>query len=375
LRIAAAISDLDEVMAQSKKKISDAAWYDRTLGELRRAVDEARAKLAEDQKLANNPARTRACWAAFAAHQREAESVMEECRALIEGMLSRKPEAALDNGLCRLADGLLLELERANAFGWSRFTILGRGEMYLDMAQVIRIRFPLANIWDLPVAVHEFGHFVGTRDAPPNYPALLKDEGIALGTPDWRHRHEYFADAFAACACGPAFAAACVALRFNPFADDRPGARNTHPSDVERAVVLFRVLRMLSKTKNPASIGFLDMLEKTWTESIKVSGPPLLAEDATEALIDRGSDLFDLIERELPHAIYAGWNNAMWLSSRMANGTSSGSSQDISIVDVLNAAWHRRMTSPEKSWEGIAASARKIGELVMERSAQKEMRT
>ena len=91
--------------------------------------------------------------------------LFEESLALVEGALVRG--AKLDNGLCQIADALLDELRTKADVAWGRFTILAEGEFFGEMAQIIRLRFPEVSIWNLPIAAHEFGHFVGPELKQP----------------------------------------------------------------------------------------------------------------------------------------------------------------------------------------------------------------
>ena len=67
-------------------------------------------------------------------------------------------------------DGLLYELKSRCGVSWDRFTILAEGELYHELAGVIRLRFPALDVWHLPVAAQLLGHMAA--------PALENDAGV-----------------------------------------------------------------------------------------------------------------------------------------------------------------------------------------------------
>src|SRR5262249_51406054 len=101
-------------------------------------------------------------WKQFQEIQDRCQYLFRECLAFMQGALIRV--TALDNGLCQIADSLIKVLNhRAGNLGWDRLTVLADAEFYRDMADIIRLRFPGMNIWNLPVVAHEFGHYAGPQ--------------------------------------------------------------------------------------------------------------------------------------------------------------------------------------------------------------------
>src|SRR6266508_3431553 len=159
------------------------------------------------------------CWDAFAIEQKACRDLFRECLVVVQGALLRS--AALDNGLCPIADALLRGLGQRSAVGWDRFTILGEEALIVPLADIIRLRFPDLTVWSLPVAAHEFGHFVERdltvvdKDNVARAPVqeILSNEGAR----EDRHRNwlrEHFADLYATWTVGPAYAWACIHLGF-----------------------------------------------------------------------------------------------------------------------------------------------------------------
>src|ERR1700722_15724712 len=100
-------------------------------------------------------------WGEFDINRRKSEDLVAKCLALTEGAIARSKE--IDGGMCDIADVLLDELERSADLGWKRFTLPAVGESFSNLEQIIRIRFPSRDIWSLPVAAHEFGHFAARK--------------------------------------------------------------------------------------------------------------------------------------------------------------------------------------------------------------------
>jgi hypothetical protein len=101
------------------------------------------------------------CWKDFREKRKLCVSLAREYLAFTQGAFAR--QAGLDGGLLRLADALLAELSLRVKIGWNPLTVLAESEWYGEEAQIIRLRFPEASIWNLPIVVHEFGHFAGPR--------------------------------------------------------------------------------------------------------------------------------------------------------------------------------------------------------------------
>ena len=89
--------------------------------------------------------------------QGDASNLLGECLAFLEGGLVRA--AGLDGGVCALADKMFEALNDQTDLGWQRFTLVAAGEFYSTLSGIVRLRFTDTDIWSLPVAVHEFGHF------------------------------------------------------------------------------------------------------------------------------------------------------------------------------------------------------------------------
>ncbi len=170
-------------------------------------------------------------WSSFRDQRRECDALFRECLAFALGAAtcgSGLDDLGVGLGLCRLADALLEEINAETPVTWRGFTILAEGEFFNDLASIIRVRFPEVCLWNLPVAAHEFGHFVGmtlaVRGAGDRRRQPLIDyvdsQTAAIPPPrrsQWRSfLHEHFADLFASYVLGPSFACTCIVLPSTP---------------------------------------------------------------------------------------------------------------------------------------------------------------
>lgn len=326
---------LDRVRLRFEKRILD---QDKALDYARQCVLDPTFDLAE-------------CWDLFRSAQRTCQPLMEESLAVLEGALARS--ARLDDGICNVADRLIAEIGKLAENDWNRFTIPSEGELYTNIADVIRVRFPSAGIWDLPVVAHEYGHFVSKRLSEEDPTGAIRhpfqDYLVAKNAaPDsriWHHLNEFFADAFAAYAVGPAYALTALLLRFD--ASDEDG--DTHPSPAKRAYLILKTLKWMDQRSLLAPFsGLIDILTKLW--------PPPPDSNTCFTIDDYLDDWLDpMLEKNLPFARYRTEALPHSLASKLRQQAKAEDGH--SLRDVLNAAWLARIDTPEskKTIEQTAA--------------------
>ena len=164
--------------------------------------------------------------------------------------------AGIDAGACALAEAWLDELSARAGHRGVGVVIPAEHEFLHATTQVIRLRFPDDGFWGLPVAVHEYGHFVAEmlvrRTSARNLPywafpvADLLREAAEEFPALWSIGHELFADVFAVFVAGPAYVNTCLRLRFDAMrAHD---VSDTHPSAARRAQVQLRTLERMHQS-------------------------------------------------------------------------------------------------------------------------------
>jgi hypothetical protein len=316
------------------------------------------------------------CWAALRQVQDAALPLFREGLRFIQGAMART--SGLDEGLCRVADALLHDLSARAVLHWDGFTVLDEGEFFGELAKIIRLRFPDVSIWDLPVAVHEFGHFVAQElraqrgDGTYRYPvqALLARE--APGSPAWWALQEHFADAFATFAAGPAYAAACILLRFDPMRSwEPPGPGSRHPAPGWRVATILHVLREMDRAEGGLlrPYGpFVERLARAWESSVASTrdgnpAPPPARPAAAGPAADV-EQLYEILRAGLPNARYDGWQRAASLAADLASEADLGglgrAARSSRIADVLNAAWLWRLEGPRQPGEVIRVGGRAL---------------
>ena len=160
LRISTLIDQLDS--AKKTLEAGDAWLQKRTGNDLNSEIEDLRSKLLNDQHLAQESDTGPSLWATLDTREASASVLFRECLAYYQGVKTRN--GAQTGVLFRMADELLDSIcSNISGLNWNRFTILADGESFVDLTQIIRLRFPMRDIWNLPVAAHEFGHFLAQR--------------------------------------------------------------------------------------------------------------------------------------------------------------------------------------------------------------------
>ena len=281
--------------------------------------------------------------------QGDCDVLFRESLALLSGCLARG--AGFDNSLCDIADAMLGELCRRAGVRWDRFTIPGGGEEFSRTSDVIRLRFPDVSLWNLPVAVHEFGHFLAKeQEEKVNDGSFVDDLRVRLavakskGQDQWRFVHEYFADVFATCAMGPAYACSVILLRFNAAQAWSRGAE--HPADGERVELILRMLKHLNEQTPAKPYSWIHQeLSGAWQQALTLANQPLTGDDKVMAALDAvWGTLEVLFSNDLKKVEYPGWSLSRRLGAAMGAGNQPPSDAGrAGIADILNAAWMARL--------------------------------
>ena len=325
-------------------------------------------------------------WSELVTLQAGAKPLEEETLSFLGSVLirqdglDREPHSLTGNGdgpsLCALADRLLAEYEERTGLAWNSRTILGPGALVDLDTEIIRIRFPDWSLWSLPIVAHEFAHVVARvtphfRDLQRNYPyTLTTDEAVAARLS--AQLEELFADIFATYSCGPAFAAAMIALHFDPVTA-HAGRRN-HPTHRQRVDVICQTLAAMEAASEggPGDASFAGVgqrLSQLWRESLDRAGtppepdePPLLRPDEV------GPKLFEAVAASYRlGATYerAAWERALELAGELRYGGFSLAAvrqryPEARLHDILNVLWCARLV-PQYSVHDLEEVALSLG--------------
>jgi hypothetical protein len=313
-------------------------------------------------------------WREYTRLDAELRPVHQECLAFIEGILVRGQR--LDRGICEVADGLLYELKRRCGISWDRFTILAEGELFGELADVIRLRFPALDVWELPVAAHELGHLaaptLATDSGDTPFMTLLQTQRAPIDVPPGAsyddYLHEHFADVFATYTMGVSYAAVSLLLRF-----DAAGAhvdREEHPAARKRGHVILRTLARLdpeSAISRPFS-AVAGRLGGHWTAALATAGvEPELPHAQRERLDELEAELAGILDETLDaDGRYRAqwWRRAEDIADALARTeqTAPQPAANELIADVLNGAWLYRLTPFDRDMESLRSAARRARE-------------
>ncbi|MCA1691674.1 MAG: hypothetical protein LC733_05535, partial [Actinobacteria bacterium] len=229
------------------------------------------------------------------------------------------------------------------------------------LAQVIRLRVPDDGIWGLPVAVHEYGHFVATElryrrigdDDLPVAEALVEDRLREL-SPDnplrFRLGHEIFADLFATYVAGPSYLHYCIRHRFEPAREPEPG----HPQARRRVAASLSMLdAMATRPGGDSLVPIAEYLRTQWSEACSVVG--LATEPAEDELGIFVEELSGVVlnDAKLAYVAYKTHLPARMLGERLRRNEAVYGP----VAVVLNAAWSARV-SAEASLSGVGLTNR-----------------
>jgi hypothetical protein len=305
-------------------------------------------------------------WLSYGHAVSYADRLRNEVFCFVAGAMLRRD--GIDEGVGRVAELLLDELAGRSGLANRLMTTLSftTEEESLDRTiNLVRLRFPGAGVWDLPVVAHEFGHYLlrecpAVRDdlerpfaslvaGPIDSGGLLDDKGVI---PDAEHAaariEELFADVCATYALGPAYPLAAAAFRVPHLALDMDSP--THPRWRYRIAVMVGTLRWMAH-----ETGSHGLVVDRWVRPLLAALPGSdagesvspVAANSTERLVDR-------MARELTrHAgglRYGMDDTPDRVAAELARGSAVVNARlpaGCTIAHVLDGAWRWRLSHPD----------------------------
>lgn len=334
--------------------------YERVRRRFEDQIEQRRQEVSELGARVRSELSEREAWLALDKARKDCHSLFAESLAYAQGALARQND--LDRGLCRLADGLLDEICDRGDVQWRRITILAESDFFGNTAQIIRLTFPEAGIWNLPLAVHELGHYIGPRieaerqesrirGSTRPFQDLLDVEQERKDNRAWSYLHEQFSDVFATYTIGPAYGFTCIRTRFNPafaYVDDYE-----HPAAAKRVYLILGTLERMNRAAGLASpyTNIIDVLRRTWNDLVTGAAEPGELEPAAVAALDQRLEaLYTMLDRYMRLMRYDGFARVHDLATELLPSASLPSvSGKTGIADVLNAAWLCRIQSDDSS--------------------------
>jgi hypothetical protein len=272
------------------------------------------------------------------------------------------------------ADRLLTQL--ANRTGIADPPLTGLGfelgwESLTPLIGLVRLRYPGAGFWDLPVLAHEFGHHVlaGAAAVDPGDLLPLR-EAVGRFTAEQSSRHvlwrpvyregedqcqrrvaELVADVFATYAVGPAYPRCCVTLRIMP--DDIDHLHPEHPPWRFRVPAMIEMLRVMSGRSHDrgylrAVAGDVAALWET------VAGPR--ADLGADSLLVVGRWVGEIADA-LGGVTGLRYDHG-WLADQCPGAADGPPPGEWSVAHVLNAGWKWRLSSAYRTSDEVDAAER-----------------
>jgi len=343
-----------------------------------------RDELSELQRMISKQGASAHSWVKLGKQSRRCREVFGECLGFLGSALIRSNTQAKDD-ICEIADALLYELNNNLhwSVNWQGATLLADGNFFTETTGLIRLPFPDYGIWNLPISVHEFGHFIAPhiRDGRGHSPFesflrskeednLQKEGDDQLSEEELEqqssHLKELFSDLFAVYSLGPAFACSCILLSFNPA--DKPTCEDseTHPSYAKRVYFILEVLKQMDRDEGDEPYRKIrEHLSELWTTNSKMVGAPCLQTKEAQALNYLLFQLHPIINGNIPTARYKGWTLAVDLYEKffLKSGPLTALAPNATIADVLNAAWIWRLSLTHETAELVEEGHLRASEL------------
>jgi hypothetical protein len=327
---------LDTVEPKSK---TEPHW---TQQELARTITERLQRVREITK--TQAKATRDSWNDVIAQQKACALLFREALAFLR---VQAPGVVDGNHGTDIARALVVNLAAACHLELP-FVVTDVTDEFSDYVQIIRVRFPPAGIWDLPVVAHEFGHFAayrftrrdtgGERSQPMTefvrqYLTKVKDR-TADAEKRWRRwLSEFYADAFGVYTLGPSFTASALLTRFDVAGADR--SSDEHPSYAARASLILRMLERMDERFGDIHRQLADL----WQDMLASARVTASKDGEFEAT----AQLEAVLRTSAPDARYNSWSVADEDLRFAVEKPARAPRKPFSVRDLMNAAWRARL--------------------------------
>jgi hypothetical protein len=291
-----------------------------------------------------------AAWHELAVWEKTDASLFREVLAYLQAI---GQPALPASGAGLLARGLVAELCTKLPLGDPPVIAPDVADSFSDFVEIIRLRYPPAGIWDVPVVAHELGHFAAYRltsweDGLQRSQAVrgfiseqLDAKSIQSESEreKWRFwLNELFADAFATYCVGPCYAASALLLRFD-VAQACDGDQRTHPSSAARAVAILEILREMNREAQDSYTTAINVLERQWMDLL---GFAEKGNCRGEWVPEMAYQLHQIVRKVARRVQYENWRYADESLQYVLTDPTKAPEQRFTARDLLNAAWLAR---------------------------------
>lgn len=352
-------------------------------------------------------------WETYLPLRRHAQRAYNQCLDYLGGIAVRAMK--LDGGMSDHAESLVTEYyAKKTGVTWGSVMIVGEERLFDDVSkitEIIRLRFPEWDIWNLPFTAQEFGQLIASkeeeglldffRDELHSIENAIRDQDVAqddcdelgvqnvneLARPivDLRegyqearesqenearvasflvmqqnHMRKLFADAFATYFLGPAYIYAQLILRLMPIG---PAKDEQHkPSHTRRVAFTLGILqKMNDKTKRSAEdVGIyaneLVQIRSLWKSTMQAIEPVFESElSFGQPYDDWVHKVYEKLSSEFGDDGFTpkDWQAAEDLSMEILNDDfirdeSLASAASHTLPVILNAFWKCRLANPDR---------------------------
>ena len=256
-----------------------------------------------------------------------------ELFALVQGRLFSS--AGLDNGIAVAARRLLEEVQVLSGLDRGVLVTFSPDTESVDHTiGLVRLRFPGTTVWDLPFAVHEFGHHAvhelthidaAHSDERPLRSLVTGPFGTKAGI-DESHVHELVADVFATVALGATYPIACIQRRIN--AKQRATDGTTHPSWERRVATMVAALNHMTKLSDDKRYAATatQLVLPAWQALTGQAAPP----DAPE-LKALAHKAVDVLARHAPKLPYDDKESAVLVKYELTTAAEPGPPRPVEV--------------------------------------------
>lgn len=299
---------------------------------------------AQRERLKKLPASAAEQWSVLSDVASTTERLAADALAFVGGVAVRS--LGLDGGVCDIADALLRHLAGELRIDRKFVTLPSSTDYHDVLSEVVRVRYPGAGIWDLPIAIHEFGHYavprIGVRRGQP-VQAVIDRQRADRPYLGW-FAEELFCDVFATYVAGPAYGFSAAA-RLDPtraHQDHKP----THPSPATRMAAVLHTIDALQAAwaVEGRAAGSLQAFRKNvaelWKERTDSAGQqPEPTDDERQFGTSMAAEFVSILDGDeacLSNRFddgTAAWDVIGALDRREAPGAHH------SMLDIVNAGW------------------------------------
>ena len=402
-QIEALNNNLERIKKVVTSPMIEPSYRNQIYGKFFTAISEINEKIKDiNTGMASGSKSLQECWMLYEDAHSSSNRVFDQCLDFLGGIAVRRMK--LEEGICDLAEELVLYYSNQTDVSWRSVMILGEDREFDEISsttEIIRLHFPEWDVWNLPFTAYQFGLLIAgkylpsfiefyknegeriqklltEKDIPPEELLDLADSLLELRKQviaggDYEqalkykklHLRSLFADTFATYVLGPAYIYARLFLRFSPASYDRD--QSYEPSYSRRiAFMVWAIEKMNEDAKTdeyqPGPYETEIKRIKDWSSvTIQTIEPGFQGDFKTgKPYDDWFQEIYGTIKRKYGLAGFSidSWDQAQKLGSQLL--TKPELTPETTLPAVLNAGWYARINNPTR----VSDIAERVHELL-----------